>query len=300
MARESASGRVPWRQLRRSAKPVTASGVGPASGFSIAGLQSRQTTERRRRPSAHLLGVEELLARHENRSSRGEVAAAECAWAGDPGGLNHPAGVSPPSVDRSLGNKAESSRSLVRSYTMHLVDVSKVAALAADIAPAAALFGAAVFFGYKLCIGYLIVNASVALTVTRARGREGHDFLGVTACLRKGEHGSISLHHISGNVLWAGGETELVFEGYERLSYKIVESQARILLHVKSTKSPLLNLSPGEEATFATTSEVPAGVPCIVYVTALGQLRRGSRYAQWRASAPSLPLTEQRFQVGSY
>lgn len=159
----------------------------------------------------------------------------------------------------------------------------------ANLAQVAAVFGALVYFGYRLVIGYLVVNVSISIELLRAASVSGGDHLAVTVRLKKGEHGAMVLHDVAGRVSWLDAATDIPFAGFDRLTYEKHEKRARIRIDTPSSSKPLLTLPPGEETMIAAYVEVPSSAVCTVQVVVLGKIMGGTRYGQWRASAVCLP-----------
>lgn len=159
----------------------------------------------------------------------------------------------------------------------------------ANLAQVAAVFGALIYFGYRLVIGYLVVNVSISIELLRASSASGRDHLAVTVHLKKGEHGAMVLHDVAGRVTWSDGATDIAFAGFDRLTYEQHENRARIRIDKPSSSKPLLTLPPGEETMIAAHVEVPSSAVCTVQVVVLGKIMGGTRYGQWRASAACLP-----------
>jgi hypothetical protein len=154
---------------------------------------------------------------------------------------------------------------------------------------------AAGFFIYKAFSGYLISNLTLAIECDRRRSSDNTDYLAVTALVRKGDRGAITLHDAeaiiettNNNFPKSLGPQKL--QGIQRLSSGHTDTGRFTLLGKDATKTPLLNLPPGEETQFSTFFTVPALQPCVVVVTILGgwAWHAGTRY-QWRASRVSLP-----------
>jgi hypothetical protein len=155
------------------------------------------------------------------------------------------------------------------------------------------------FFLYKAFSGYLISNLSLSLTCNRQRSNaESHatDYLVVTANLKKGDRGAVTLHDVRATVspTIQGEPDSKVLAGIRRLTSNKTNSDVFQLGAVEATKTPLLNLPPGEETMFSGCFIVPSADPCSIEVTVLGGWRwhsRGTRY-QWRASTVSLPIRD--------
>ena len=156
---------------------------------------------------------------------------------------------------------------------------------------------AGAFFVYKTFSGYLISNLSLSISCQRTKAGSEHpvtDYLVVTANLKKGDRGAVSLHDLQAQVSpTVQGESSCKpLAGARRLTSRRSPSTGTFqIVNKESTTAPLLNLPPGEETTFSNWFIVPSASPCTVEVTVLGGWRWHSetRY-QWRASMVSLPV----------
>jgi hypothetical protein len=160
-------------------------------------------------------------------------------------------------------------------------------------AEAFAFASAGGFFLYKLISGYLVVNLDLSLTCERrCSGSRQIDYLAVTAVVKKGDRGAVILHDARARIsVPAPGEEHLKkLSSIVRLSFKKSEGILE-LLEKQSKKSPLLNLSAGEQTTFSTFFRVLADQPFMVEVTVLGNWPWHPKTVyQWRASQVSLPI----------
>jgi len=155
------------------------------------------------------------------------------------------------------------------------------------------------FFLYKAFSGYLISNLSLSLICNRERSTQetyGTDYLVVTANLRKGERGAVTLHDVRARVSPTvhGEPDSKVLAGIRRLTSNKTGLDVFQLGSAEASEKPLLNLPPGEETMFSGWFRVPSAEPCTIEVTVLGGWRwhrRGTRY-QWRASVVSLPIVD--------
>jgi hypothetical protein len=139
-----------------------------------------------------------------------------------------------------------------------------------DLAQTAAWGAAAVFFGYKAYVGYMLINMSIAIETRRHRSRRrpGRDDLVVRTTLTKGDRATLPL-----------GLVEIVVEGAIPPRVEIKE------VHVSTEAGTRpLNLTPGETTHFENCFDVDADSPSTVVVTV-----RGTRRGCWKASYVSLP-----------
>jgi hypothetical protein len=149
------------------------------------------------------------------------------------------------------------------------------------------------FFLYKTVSGYLISNLSLSVTCQRQRANSGKDYLVVTASLKKGDRGAISLHEVIASVLCAGGkhETKPLSATRRLTSIKVGSDEVFRLKDSPARDVPLLNLPPGDETMFSAWFEVPSDDPATAEVTILaGWHWHGNTRYQWRASTVSLPM----------
>jgi len=162
-----------------------------------------------------------------------------------------------------------------------------------NIAELLALLSAAGFFIWRLWRGFFDVNAAISVHVDRTHATEDDDYLAISATLRKCGSGSLAIH--DARVQLRCGETppqEHELHGYERLSFRADDREqwrTRIVFGAQHRTSPVLFLSPDEQATFSTYARISRGLPCIVDVAISGQIVRSSRTGQWRSVVVSLP-----------
>jgi hypothetical protein len=155
------------------------------------------------------------------------------------------------------------------------------------------------FFLYKAFSGYLISNLSLSLVCNRERSTpetNETDYLVVTANLKKGDRGAVTLHDVRATVAPTiqGEPNSKVLAGIRRLTSNKTRPGIFQLGTAEASKKPLLNLPPGEETMFSGCFRVPSSEPCMIEVTVLGGWKwhsRGTRY-QWRASIVSLPIRD--------
>ncbi len=152
------------------------------------------------------------------------------------------------------------------------------------------------FFLYKAFSGHIISNLSLSLTCQRAHSGltiPSMDYLVVTANLKKGDRGAVTLHDLQAYVS-PTMQNEASFKklaGTRRLTSTRSSTTGILRIeNIESGDNPLLNFPPGEEAVFSAWFKVPAAEPCTVEVTVLGgwSWHEKTRY-QWRASTISLP-----------
>src|SRR5713101_2740651 len=106
------------------------------------------------------------------------------------------------------------------------------------------------FFLYKAISGYLISNLAVSVTCQRqpTNSESKKDYLVVTANLKKGDRGAISLHEVVASVFGADGSHKTKrLSATRRLSSIKVGSDEVRLSDFPATDVPLLNLPPGDE-----------------------------------------------------
>lgn len=189
-----------------------------------------------------------------------------------------------------------------------------------SIAQIFALVSAGVFFLYRMVSGYFVVDLSLTLsTVRRPHDEHGKDHLIVVAHIKRGERGSLLLHDAKVRITYPnGGERIESLLGIYRVSFRTtpvasqdeqmvsptgnaprlisgdkgekVPTRKSLNFSRRSTKAPLLRLTPGDATEFACLLTVPASLACCVEVRLLGKKHGSRRVAQWSASAVSLPL----------
>ena len=148
------------------------------------------------------------------------------------------------------------------------------------------------FFLYKAVSGYLISNLSLSVTCQREIANAGMDYLVVTASLKKGDRGAVSLHEVIASVFGTDGKHQTkCLSATKRLSSIKLGSDELLQLKDSPAKDvPLLNLPPNEETMFSAWFEVPSAYPVTAEVTVLGGWHwHGNTRYQWRASTVSLP-----------
>lgn len=161
-----------------------------------------------------------------------------------------------------------------------------------ELAEIGALLSAAGFFLWKLWRGFLDVNASLNVSVDRGHANINADYLAISVTIRKCGSGSLAIHDARAQLTYGGVVKECELRGYERLAFRIDDRErwrTRIVFGTRHKSSPVLFLSPDEQATFSAFEEISCAVPCIVDVSISGRLVRSSRTAQWRSVVVSLP-----------
>ena len=163
------------------------------------------------------------------------------------------------------------------------------------VAEGFAFLSAGAFFLYKMFSGYMIANLTLGLNCDRrVSGQLGVDYLVVSASVKKGDRGAVTLHDAKARISAPAPEEEALksLSGISRLSYK-TSGKILEIREKQSESNPLLNLSPGEETVFSTFFRVPSDQPCTVDVTLLGvwPWHFKTKY-QWRASQVSLPIVK--------
>lgn len=161
---------------------------------------------------------------------------------------------------------------------------------------------AALFFGYKLLLGYLITDLSLKVSCER-RHKEGDlDYLSVTVTAKKSERGAIKLDDAKARVRGLTPDNPRELFGIHRLERSNPDGQNERALIKWTESSGCLNMAPGDEMQFAALFEVPCGQASVVDVVVLGKIfwrtwRGGSaRWGQWRACAISLPHSSLKCQ----
>src|ERR1700722_11713445 len=125
-----------------------------------------------------------------------------------------------------------------------------------DVAQIAAWVLAGLFFVYKAVSGYLIVDASVKLDCER-KHVGSHQFLSVTATVKKGERGAIRLLDARVRLTKVGATIGVTKElvGIRRLHNERCDGSEKAVFE-ESSKDPILNFAPGDEMQFSEFFEV--------------------------------------------
>lgn len=171
-------------------------------------------------------------------------------------------------------------------------------------------FGAAgAFFLYKWTSGFLVTNLSLSIECDRKpRADKTHDDLSVLAKVSKGDRGSIILHDAQARISH-GNPPYVSFADTVRLSFEpaadsrfATEERKVIKWDEISRESPLIRLTPGEEAEMSCHCIVLSQTTCKVEVVVLGfhsnawafRIPTGKQgfFAQWRGSRISLPCSD--------
>jgi len=154
---------------------------------------------------------------------------------------------------------------------------------------------AGLFFIYKWLAGYLTTNLSLRVKCQRARDEVDNtkDVLAIMLVLSKGDRGSLKIHDIEVRV---NGQTvpELAKLREQLWRFSNISPTKQIPYRQikwgqRSSRSPSISLTPGEETQLASYCKVEHATVCRVEAVILGN-RKHSRYlGEWRASAVSFP-----------
>jgi hypothetical protein len=160
-------------------------------------------------------------------------------------------------------------------------------------AEAFAIFSAGLYFLFKLLQGYFFPNLSLAIECQRRRLPDSRlDDLVILAKLKKGDRGSMLIHHAQARIQCRGRDDQIVdMIGYTRSSCNTLQigswKQRQINWKRTSAASPVLRITPGEE--LSTKAEVSQSEACVVEVAILGGERIWFGIGQWKASHISEP-----------
>jgi hypothetical protein len=155
-----------------------------------------------------------------------------------------------------------------------------------------ALLLAALFFTWKICVGWFAANLNLSIASERVAKDEASDFLAISVTLDKGTTDSVYLKDISLR-LAVKGQTERSerIRGFERLPTE----GDRLLWPTDGDASkeslPEYLLAQGESLQLAKVYEVPSDLPATVEVAVLAK-RAFYRPFQWRAVHISLPKSD--------
>jgi len=153
----------------------------------------------------------------------------------------------------------------------------------------AALVAGGLFFLWKLCTGWLIINLKLSIKADRVPKSPNVDHLSITVIFEKGTTDSVWLQHVTARVKWAGKQNPSPIGMSDEFRWLRVEGNQVIWDQYETSHGPIA-LSPGESTSIARLMEVPAEVPVTVEVAAYGRRTFWPRGFQWRASAVSLPI----------
>jgi hypothetical protein len=161
-----------------------------------------------------------------------------------------------------------------------------------------AILGAGAYFLYRANTGFFIINLSMSVDCTRVARDDATDYLVVRVQLQKGERGTLVIHDAEVRVEQEGGTSTIVpLTSMQRLSLKHdkIETAYGHREHVKirwgkrSWKAPFLQMTPGEQCSFACYITVPRREACHVEAVILGKRPAYPAVGQWRATCISTP-----------
>lgn len=164
-----------------------------------------------------------------------------------------------------------------------------------DVAQVVALLSTGAYFLYKLFVGQLIVNLSLAASCHRSsiEGRN-EDVVIVDILLKKGDRGTIELHDAQIKATFNGKAIMQPLLGIDRRSFTTESLSDKEIKKInwekRSEKSPFLNFSPGEESNFSCRIIVPKNETCDIEFILLGKRKGHQKVSQWRASCISVPI----------
>ncbi len=161
------------------------------------------------------------------------------------------------------------------------------------------LIAGSLFFIWKLCTGWLIVNMGVCIRIQRQRRRDGIDDLTVTVALEKGSTDSIWLRDVEVRMTaLENGELSDACVRYVRIHGfdRVAESSTQTVAWGAETDGKPIAISPGEKVEYSGHAVVSAEHPYLLEAVVLADrpLFRVfmGRCIQWRASAVSLPVPD--------
>jgi hypothetical protein len=162
-----------------------------------------------------------------------------------------------------------------------------------NLAQVFAWFAAGCYFLYQAVVGYFVVNMSVSIDAQRQHltdkaGKK--DFLKATVAIKKGDRGTFHLHdakiRVKQNNIWS----QPIDVDVKRFGFR--QNKTLAIDFGKQLEWNTLNVSPGEETSFAVWTDVGSEVPCLVEVTVMGTMSSSPFVSQWRASTVSFPCPD--------
>lgn len=154
-----------------------------------------------------------------------------------------------------------------------------------------ALILAAVFFAWKICVGWFAANLDLSISSERVARDEENDFLAITVTLDKGTTDSVKLKDVSLRLTVEGKNEHIERIGFERLPTE--GDRLRWPTDGTSPTDPLYLLAQGESLQLAKAYEVPSQIPATVEVAVLAK-RAFYKSFQWRAFHISLPRSDRK------
>ncbi len=166
-----------------------------------------------------------------------------------------------------------------------------------DIAQVLAWVAAALYFGYQAISGYFLVNVSLSVDTERRKSHnEDKDFLKVTVSVEKGDRGTLHLYDAKLRIR-QNGEWHKPID-IEVVRFGHIQENGLTINFGKTVKDRSLNITPGEKAIFAEWTEVDSDSPCLVEAHIMGTRISSFYVAQWKTSAVSLPITDNKEPKG--
>lgn len=175
-----------------------------------------------------------------------------------------------------------------------------------NVLEAGAIMGAGAYFIYRAYSGFFIINLTLRAQCTRVPRDEETDYLVVDVHLEKGDRGTLVIHDAQVRVVTEGGSSKVIpLPSVQRLSLRhgtvaptpgdSVPPPSRphetveIRWRFRSVSTPFLQMTPGEQASFACYDVVPRREACTVDVVVLGKHATYDAVGQWRAACVSPP-----------
>lgn len=159
-----------------------------------------------------------------------------------------------------------------------------------NLAQVFAWFAAGCYFGYRAVVGYFIVNMSLNVDAQRQGFKDKEakkDFLKATISIKKGDRGTFNLHDAKIRVKQNNAWSMPIVLDVKRFGFTL--NKTLEINFNEQLDRTTLNFSPGEEASFATWTEVCSESPCLVEVIVMGTMSYSPWVSQWRASTVSFP-----------
>ncbi len=166
-----------------------------------------------------------------------------------------------------------------------------------DITYIIAASSAALYFIFKFCTGYFLIDLSVKIECNRIRSMDNDemDFIEVIGKLEKGKRGSLQLFDFLVKLQFGDNILKKSFLGIKRQSYN--KGGKEINWNLVSKQAPCLTLTPSEKTQFSCYFEVTRNTTCDVEICLIGKKILiwfhkifKMRVAQWKASCISFPI----------
>jgi len=175
-----------------------------------------------------------------------------------------------------------------------LCSTKEIVSVVRDVATVLGVFGALLFFGYKILAGWMLINLNVAIaTERRTTANDQDDHLVIKVVLEKGKVDAARLLGVEMRLSPVETNEAPFFVREVSNTQRVARNEnGRINWDAIDTRKKYLNLSTEERAEFAEHFRVPPDVVYRVDVVVTGDRFRDRvipSLSQWRASAIVLP-----------